>query len=288
MQQLELQTSGRKLTVNCKGRLLDFNLPVAMGILNITPDSFFEGSRKQTGNELINTANNLLNQGAAILDIGGYSSRPGADFVSEEEELNRVIPAIEQIIQHFPDVIISIDTFRSSVAKAAVEAGACIVNDISSGEDDPNMMATVGKLGVPYIMMHKRGNPQTMQQFAQYENVTQELLTYFIEKIQAAKQQGIRDIIIDPGFGFAKTLEHNYTLLRTLKEFHILGYPLLVGVSRKKMIQLVTHTQANEALNGTTAANTIALMNGADILRVHDVKEAVECINIVKATYECI
>lgn len=256
-----------------------------MGILNITPDSFFDGSRVVQHEQLLQQAQQMLDNGATFIDIGGYSNRPGATEVSLAEELNRVIPAIEFLSKQLPQAIISIDTFRAEVAKQAVQAGASIVNDISSGEDDPDMFSTVAALGVPYIMMHKRGTPQTMQQFTQYQNVTLEVIDYFNHKIAAARAAGIVDIIIDPGFGFAKTLEQNYELLKNLSQFKVTELPVLIGVSRKKMIQQVTQTDAAHALNGTTVVNTLALLGGAHILRVHDVKEAKECINIVQATY---
>lgn len=282
----KLQTPNAKITLNCGGKLLVLNQPIVMGILNITPDSFFEGSRTAQLDEILAKAQFMINQGAAIIDVGGYSSRPGAADVTVTEELRRVLPAISHLHQHLPNAIISIDTFRAEVAKQAVSAGASIINDISSGEDDPEMLQTVAAFkNVPYIMMHKRGTPQTMHQFAQYNNVTLEVMEYFNQRIAAAKQAGIVDIIIDPGFGFAKTLEQNYELLNYLYDLNAIGLPVLVGVSRKKMIQNITNTNAQEALNGTTIANTIALIKGAKILRVHDVKEAIECINLVKATY---
>ena len=256
-----------------------------MGILNITPDSFFDGSRVAHHEQLLQQAQQMLANGATFLDIGGYSTRPGAADVSLSEELNRVIPAIEFLSKQVPQAIISIDTFRAEVAKQAVQAGASIINDISSGDDDPAMFSTVAALGVPYIMMHKRGSPQTMQQFTQYQDVTLEVIDYFNHKIAAAREVGMMDIIIDPGFGFAKTLEQNYALLKNLSHFKVTELPILIGVSRKKMIQQITQTNAANALNGTTVVNTLAILGGANILRVHDVKEAKECINIVQATY---
>lgn len=282
----KLQAHNTKLSLNCRGKLLVLSQPAVMGILNVTPDSFFEGSRMRALDDLLKKAENMLAQGATFIDIGGYSTRPGAAEVAIDDEISRVVPAVEHLHKNLPEAVLSIDTFKAKVAKYAIEAGAHIINDISSGEDDADMLSTVAALGaVPYIMMHKRGTPQTMQQFTQYTDVALEVLEYFNQKIAAAKQAGIVDLIIDPGFGFAKTQEQNYKLLKQLHHFHVTGLPILVGVSRKKMIQNITHTDAAGALNGTSVVNTIALLNGAQILRVHDVKEAVECINIVKATY---
>lgn len=282
----KLQAHNTKLSLNCRGKLLVLSQPAVMGILNVTPDSFFEGSRMRALDDLLKKAENMLAQGATFIDIGGYSTRPGAAEVAIDDEISRVVPAVEHLHKNLPEAVLSIDTFRAKVAKYAIEAGAHIINDISSGEDDADMLSTVTALGaVPYIMMHKRGTPQTMQQFTQYTDVTLDVLEYFNQKIAAAKQAGIIDLIVDPGFGFAKTQEQNYKLLKQLHHFHVTGLPILVGVSRKKMIQNITHTDAAGALNGTSVVNTIALLNGAQILRVHDVKEAIECINIVKATY---
>ncbi len=285
MEHTKFQALNKKLSLNCNGQVVLLNQPLVMGIVNTTPDSFFAHSRKQGLDDALKQAEQMLAGGATFIDIGGYSSRPGADDVSEEEEIKRVIPVIEHLHKHLNQVLISIDTFRASIAKMGVEAGACMVNDISSGDADDQMMQTVASLNVPYIMMHKQGAPKTMQQRPSYENVTRDVLKYFNEKISLAKQAGITDLIIDPGFGFGKTLAHNYQLLRELDHFNIARLPILVGVSRKKMIQSVANVDITHALNGTSVANTIALLNGANILRVHDVKEAVECINIVKATY---
>jgi dihydropteroate synthase len=278
----KIQAIPQKLSLNCRGRLVLFHQPAVMGILNSTPDSFFENSRA-TGDQLLEAAAAMLSDGAAFIDIGGYSSRPGAADVSPAEEADRVLPAVETLAKHLPEAIISVDTFRSSVAEKAVAAGAHIINDISSGDDDPEMMQVVARLKVPYIMMHKKGTPRTMAKLAQYDDVTLEVLEYFNRKIAAARSAGIVDLIIDPGFGFAKNLQHNYELLNRLGDLRIAGLPILAGVSRKKMIQHITNTDAAGALNGTTVVNTIAILNGATILRVHDVKQAVECINIVKA-----
>lgn len=284
MDQPKIQAIAQKLTLNCKGRLVLLDKPAVMGILNVTPDSFFETSRTG-GEQLIEKAGRMIAEGATFIDIGGYSSRPGAPDVSVEEEISRVIPAIELLHEQFPEMLISVDTFRAKVAELAVKAGAALVNDISSGDDDEDMMATVAHLEVPYIMMHKRGTPRNMNKLAEYENVTLEVLDYFNHKIAEAKLAGIVDLILDPGFGFAKNTQHNYELLNNMNDLQVAGLPLLVGVSRKKMIQNITLTDAAGALNGTTIVNTLALLNGANILRVHDVKEAVECINIVRATH---
>jgi dihydropteroate synthase len=275
-----MQVPQKNITLNLKGKLRIIDQPMVMGIINATPDSFYDGSRKSEDNAL-KTAEKMLNEGAEILDIGGYSTRPGALELSVEEELERAIPIIEIIHKHFPDTIISIDTFRAEIAKAAVEVGATIVNDISAGEDDANMFDTVAKLGVPYIMMHKRGTPQTMGKHTQYEDVVLDVLNYFTNRISTAKLAGIKDLIVDPGFGFAKTVEQNYQLLKSLDRFAILDLPILVGVSRKRMIQQIIDSSATDALNGTTVLHTLALLKGADILRVHDVKEAVESVKLV-------
>ncbi|MFI5220800.1 MAG: dihydropteroate synthase [Bacteroidia bacterium] len=282
--QTELQTLFRKITLNCKGKLLSLEYPVIMGILNVTSDSFYDGGKYSSMGNALTHAGKMLKEGAAIIDIGGYSSRPGAEEISLDEELKRTIPVIESVAERFPEAILSIDTFRSTVAFEAVNAGAHIVNDISAGDDD-EMISTVAKLKVPFVMMHKKGSPKTMQQDPHYENVTQEVMNYFTRKIALGRSAGIIDLIIDPGFGFGKKLNHNYQLLHSLNDFQIFGLPILAGISRKKMIQQVTGTSVADALNGTSAANTIALVKGANILRVHDVKEAVECVNIVKATH---
>lgn len=275
-----MQVPKKNITLNLKGKLRILDHPQVMGIINATPDSFYAGSRNSI-DKALESAEQMLLEGAMMLDIGGYSTRPDAPEVSPQEELDRVIPVIEIINKHFPEAILSIDTFRADIAKAAVEVGASIVNDVSAGEDDANMLQTVANLGVPYIMMHKRGTPQTMGKLTQYEDVVLEILNYFTNRIAAAKSAGIKDIIVDPGFGFAKTLEQNYTLLKGLDRFCILELPILVGVSRKRMIQQIIGASAEESLNGTTVVNTIALLKGADILRVHDVKEAVESIKLV-------
>lgn len=278
-----MQTLSKKITLNCKGRLVVWNKPVVMGIINTTPDSFFAASRQQSSDDILQQASSMLKAGASMLDIGGYSSRPGAAEVSEQEETDRVVPAIQQIHQTFPEALISIDTFRASVAKAAIEAGACMVNDISAGDDDANMIKTVAALNVPYILMHKQGKPQTMQQNPFYQHVVLELMDYLRKRIQVCREAGIKDLVIDPGFGFGKTLEHNYQLFSSLSDFQVFGLPILVGVSRKSMIQKLLHVDTANALNGTSVLHTLALTKGAAILRVHDVAEAMECIQIVEA-----
>lgn len=270
-------------TLNCKGRLLVADKPLVMGIINATPDSFYAGSRQASVDGILQQAGAMLQQGADILDIGGQSSRPGSSPVGEDEELNRVIEGIAAIHDRFPEAFISIDTWYSKVAKEAVAAGACIINDISAGNMDTNMFTTVASLHVPYILMHMQGTPQTMQQSPHYENVTKEVLDFFITKIDLLKKNGITDIIIDPGFGFGKTITHNFELLRRLAVFKIIDHPLLLGISRKSTIYKTLGINAEEALNGTTVLNTIGLMNGARILRVHDVKEAKEAIRLVEA-----
>lgn len=270
-------------TLNCKGRLLVLDKPVVMGIINTTPDSFFAGSRQSSADAILQTASAMLEEGAAILDVGGQSTRPGSETVSAEEELRRVTVAIETIHKHFPQAIISIDTYYARVAKEAVAAGASIVNDISAGSLDPDMIRTVAALQVPYVLMHMKGNPQTMQQSPTYENVTREVIDFFITRIRELEHAGIKDIIIDPGFGFGKNTSHNFELLHHLSTFSILQKPLLAGLSRKGSIYRTLNTTAEHALNGTTVVNTIALMRGAKILRVHDVKAAVEAITLVGA-----
>jgi len=269
--------------INCKGRLLDLSSPKVMGILNCTPDSFFDGGNYHNETELLAQAGKMLAEDAAIIDVGAYSSKPNAEFVSETQELERIVPVVELVLKHFPDTIISIDTFRSKVAEACIQAGAAIVNDISGGLLDENMLETVGKLRVPYIMMHMRGTPQTMVKLTDYDDIVQEMLLYFSQRIAEARKHGINDIIIDPGFGFAKTLAQNYEVMNKLELFSITGLPLLSGISRKSMIYKLLGTTPQEALNGTTVLNTVSLMKGAKILRVHDVKEAVEAVRIYEA-----
>ncbi len=268
------------MTINCKGRLLDLNSPKVMGILNVTPDSFYDGGKYKDELEILNQVETMLNDGATIIDIGGYSSRPGAKEIKINEEIGRVVPVVELILNKFPETLISIDTFRSEVAQKSIVAGASIVNDISAGHLDSDMLSTVGKLGVPYIMMHMRGNPKTMQNQTQYEDLVKEVNSYFAERISIAHEHKIIDIIIDPGFGFAKTLEQNFELLNKFELLQIVGKPILAGVSRKSMIYKTLDTSSEKALNGTTALNMLALQKGAKILRVHDVKEAMECVTL--------
>ncbi|MBX3253796.1 MAG: dihydropteroate synthase [Chitinophagaceae bacterium] len=267
-------------TLNCKGRLLSLDTPVVMGIINVTPDSFYGNSRKNEADAVLLQAEKMLKEGAAILDMGGQSTRPGSERVGAAREAERVIPAIQTILKHFPEAVISIDTYHSAVAKAAVEAGACMVNDISAGEMDEQMLDTVASLKTPYICMHMLGTPDTMQQSPQYNNVTLEVLDFLAGKIKICRSKGIYDVIADPGFGFGKTIQHNFTLLKSLELFKMLEVPVLAGLSRKSTIYKTLGLTANEALNGTTVLNTIALMNGAHILRVHDVKEAVEAVKL--------
>ena len=270
------------MTINCKGNLIDLSTPKVMGILNCTPDSFFDGGKYKSESDILFQVEKMLKEGATFIDIGAYSSKPEANFVSEEEELQRLLPIIDLVFKHFPETLLSVDTFRSNVAQKAIENGAAMVNDISAGKLDENMLETVAKLQVPYVMMHMKGNPQTMQSLANYEDVVKEMLFYFSERINKARSFGLNDIIIDPGFGFAKTLEQNYEVLQKLDYFNILELPILVGVSRKSMIYKTLDNSPQEALNGTSVLNTIALQKGANILRVHDVKEAVECVKLIE------
>jgi dihydropteroate synthase len=274
-----------KKTLNLKGNLLDLSEPVVMGVINVTPDSFYDGGAWQEEKKIVERAGQILSEGAKIIDVGGYSSRPGAVNISAEEELKRVIPAIKAVKKNFSESYISIDTFRSEVAKAAVEEGACMINDVSGGELDDKMFALVAALKIPYVIMHMRGTPQTMKKLTDYRNVTLEVIEYLQKKIFALKQLGVKDIIIDPGFGFAKTADQNYELLKNLNYFKSLNLPVLAGLSRKSMIWKKLGIEAGEALNGTTVLNTIALTKAADILRVHDVKAAIEAIKLYKATY---
>ena len=269
------------MTINCKGKLIDLTTPKIMGILNLTPDSFYDGGKYTNEKEVFSQVEKMLNDGATFIDVGAYSSRPGALFISEEEELKRIVPIVEALISRHPDILISIDTFRSNVAKKCIETGAALINDISAGNMDPEMFRTVSKLNVPYIMMHMQGTPQTMQEKPIYNNVTQEVLFYFSEKIALARSYGINDLIIDPGFGFGKTNTHNFQLLNELELFKNIELPLLVGVSRKSMIYKTLKIDPKNALNGTTALNTLSVYKGANILRVHDVKEAVECVALI-------
>ena len=270
-------------SINCKGKILNLTQPVVMGIINATPDSFYEGHLKLNQQQILSLANKMIQDGAAILDIGGLSTKPGSSPVSIQEETDRVLPVIENIHNAYPGMILSIDTYNSAVAKAAVLAGASIVNDISGGNLDSNMLDTVGALQVPYICMHIQGTPATMQQQPYYADVIKEVLDFFINKIEACKNAGITDIIIDPGFGFGKTIEHNFKLLKALSVLSITNRPVLAGLSRKSTIYKTLGTTAAQALNGTTVLNTMALLNGAAILRVHDVKEAREAVMLYNA-----
>ncbi|MFL2666001.1 MAG: dihydropteroate synthase [Flavobacteriaceae bacterium] len=268
------------MTININGTLLDLSTPKIMGILNITPDSFYDGGVFNSDKKILNQVEKMISEGADMIDIGGYSSRPGANEVNIDDEIDRVIPAIELIKNKFGDTIISIDTFRSKVAKKAINAGASIINDISSGDLDPEMFNCVAKLKVPYIMMHMKGSPNNMQKNPEYENVIVEIVKNLSNKLFLAKKAGIIDVIIDPGFGFGKTATHNYSILKNLSFFKELGCPILVGISRKSMIYKLLDKNPENALNGTTCLNTISIINGAKILRVHDVKEAKEVITL--------
>lgn len=268
--------------INCKGHLVDLTVPKVMGILNITPDSFYDGGRRETLAAHLKQAEKMLKEGADFIDVGSYSSRPGAKDIQQEEELQRILPVVEALVKEFPEIILSIDTFRSEVAQQCVEAGAAMINDISAGNLDEQMMETVAQLQVPYIMMHMRGNPQTMKDLNEYENLAQDILFYFSEKIDQARELGINDLIIDPGFGFSKNIAQNFELLKKLDLFKNLDLPVLAGLSRKSLIYKTLHTSPEEALNGTTVLNTISLLKGANILRVHDVKEAVECVKLLQ------
>ncbi len=275
-------TTARYINVN--GSLLDLSQPRVMGILNVTPDSFYAGSRTQTEAEIVRRVKQIVSEGAAIIDIGAYSSRPNADNVSAREEMERLRMGLKILFEIQPDAVVSVDTFRADVARMCVEEyGVAIINDIAAGEMDANMFHTVAALNVPYIMMHMQGTPQSMQQHPHYDNLLKEVFLYFARKVQQLRDLGVKDIILDLGFGFGKTMEHNYELLSHLEEFRIFELPLLVGVSRKSMIYRLLDITPQEALNGTTVLDTICLLKGADILRVHDVKEAVETVRIVQA-----
>lgn len=275
-------TTARYINVN--GSLLDLSQPRVMGILNVTPDSFYAGSRTQTEAEIVRRVKQIVSEGAAIIDIGAYSSRPNADNVSAREEMERLRMGLKILFEIQPDAVVSVDTFRADVARMCVEEyGVAIINDIAAGEMDANMFHTVAALNVPYIMMHMQGTPQSMQQHPHYDNLLKEVFLYFARKVQQLRDLGVKDIILDPGFGFGKTMEHNYELLSHLEEFRIFELLLLVGVSRKSMIYRLLDITPQEALNGTTVLDTICLLKGADILRVHDVKEAVETVRIVQA-----
>ena len=276
------------LFINVNGKLMDLSQPQVMGILNVTPDSFYAGSRGVAERDIIERLRQMTDEGASIIDIGAYSSRPDADDVSTEEEMARLRHALNLVRQHQPDAVVSVDTFRADVARMCVEEyGVAMVNDISAGEMDDEMFPTIARLGVPYIAMHMKGTPQTMQINPQYEHFLKEIFYFFSEKVQKLRDLGVKDIIIDPGFGFGKSIEHNYQLMNHLEEFKLFGLPLLVGISRKSMIYKLLGTTPEEALNGTTVLNTIALQKGAHILRVHDVKAAVEAVKIVEKMKAC-
>jgi dihydropteroate synthase len=268
------------MTINCKGQIIDLSTPKIMGILNITPNSFYDGGKYSLENNAVMQVEKMLKEGATFIDIGAYSSKPNAEFVSEEEELNRIIPVVKTLIKEFPEALLSIDTFRSTVAQECINNGAALINDISAGSLDEKMMEVIASNNIPYIMMHLRGTPQTMHDQTNYEHIINEILTYFSDKVNKARSLGINDLIIDPGFGFAKTTDQNYEILSNLELFKMLELPILAGVSRKSMIYKTLDTSPEEALNGTTVLNTIAITKGATIIRVHDVKEAMECVKL--------
>ena len=275
-------------TINVGGKLMDLSEPQVMGILNVTPDSFYSASRKNSEVEIGERVNAIISEGGSIIDIGAYSSRPGADNISASEEMNRLRGALQILRTEAPEAVVSVDTFRADVAKMCVEEyGVQIINDISGGELDPQMFQTVAALGVPYILMHMKGNPQTMQVEPHYDDLLTEMLQYFGSKVQQLHELGVKDVILDPGFGFAKTLEHNYELMNRMQDLQVLGLPMLVGVSRKSMIYRLLGGTPEGALNGTSVLNTLALLKGASILRVHDVKEAAEVVQIVKKMLAC-
>jgi dihydropteroate synthase len=272
-------------SINCRGRLIDLSDPVVMGIINITPDSFYMGSRFQTTDDVLKRVEQIIEEGGRVIDVGGYSSRPGAHHISVEEEEQRLLPVLSAIRKHWPDVLISLDTFRAAIAeKAVLDYEVDIINDISGGSMDSSMFETIGRLNVPYVLMHMKNTPVDMQNNPHYLDVTKEVMLSLAEKINQLQSVGVSDIIVDPGFGFAKTTDHNYQLLRDLEQFRLFELPLLVGFSRKSMISRYLGVDVREALNGTTVLNTLSLIKGANILRVHDVKEAVECVKLVSKT----
>lgn len=270
--------------INCKGHLIDLDRPKVMGILNLTPDSFYDGGKYKSAADILKQVEKMLREGATFIDIGAYSSRPKAKHISQDEELSRLLPVLELLVKEFPDALISIDTFRSSVADKAIASGACMVNDISGGSMDENMFATIAKLQVPYILMHMVGTPQTMQQHVQYEDLIKDIIFYFSQKVFELRKLGVNDLILDPGFGFSKTLDQNFELLQKLELFSGMDLPILAGLSRKSMLYKLLGLDADRALNATTSVNTIALMKGASILRVHDVQEAMETVRIFEKT----
>ena len=269
-------------TINCKGNLIDLSTPKVMGVINLTPDSFYDGGKLTSEKEILLQANKMLQEGATFLDLGAYSSRPGAQFVSEKEEIHRLLPVIKILLNEFPETLLSIDTFRSNVANESIYAGASLINDISAGTLDDHMFKIIAQHQVPYVMMHMRGTPETMMQNTDYTDLTKEVIYYFSERIAKARSFGINDLIVDPGFGFSKTLDQNYDLFNDLELFRYLNAPLLIGISRKSMIQKKIKTTAADSLNGTTALHAIAIQKGVSILRVHDVKEAFETINLLQ------
>lgn len=274
------------MTINCKGKLIDLKIPKVMGILNVTPNSFYDGGLHHSLDKIEQQTEKMLNEGADIIDVGAYSTQPNASFVSQEEELGRIIPVVRHLVKKFPDIILSVDTFRAEVAKQTIGLGAAIINDVSAGFLDDQMMAVAGAMNVPYIMMHMKGTPQNMQQFTDYEDVMHDMILYFSERMATARKHGIIDVIIDPGFGFSKTFDQNYEVLNKLHLLQNLDVPVLSALSRKSMIYKFFENSPQEALNGTSVLNTISLMKGANLLRVHDVKEAIECVKLYMKTYE--
>jgi dihydropteroate synthase len=274
------------MTINCNGNLIDLTIPKVMGILNLTPDSFYDGGKYSSQKEILLHTEKMLIEGATFIDIGAYSSRPGAKDISEEEELRRLLPNLEIILREFPKILISIDTFRSKVASRCISVGACMINDISSGNLDMNMFETIAKLQVPYVLMHMQGTPQTMQKNVKYENLINDIIYFLSEKINQLNILGVNDILIDVGFGFGKTLDQNYELLQKLSLFKNLDVPILSGLSRKSMLYNYLNIKATESLNATTAVNTLAVLHGTNILRVHDVKQAVELVKVIQKTKE--
>lgn len=274
------------MTINCNGILIDLSIPKIMGILNLTPDSFYDGGKNISQKDILFQTEKMLTEGATFIDIGAYSSRPGAKDISEDEELKRLLPNLEIIVQEFPEILISIDTFRSKVADQCISAGACMINDISGGNLDKNMFDTIARLQVPYILMHMQGTPQTMQKNVKYENLINDIIFFLSEKINQLKALGVNDILLDVGFGFGKTLDQNYELLQKLSLFKNLDIPILTGLSRKSMLYNYLNITAAESLNATTTANTLAILQGTNILRVHDVKQAVEVVKVIQKTKE--
>ena len=272
----------RKNTINLNGQILNLAQPIVMGILNVTPDSFFDGGKYKTEKKIVNRAEEILEQGGTVIDIGAISTKPGSEAISTKEEIDRLLPAVKAVRKNFPDAFISIDTYRSWVALKIIEdCGPCMVNDVSGGNFDAHMFDTIGKLGVPYILMHMQGTPLKMQENPEYGDIIRDISLFFTDRVKKLTKAGVKDVIIDPGFGFGKTLEHNYELLNRLDSFKVFQLPLLVGASRKSMIHKLLKTNPEESLNGTSVINTLALMGGADILRVHDVREAVEAVRIL-------